>query len=67
MTRMKIAVLLLAGIGLAWLTLSLSAGPADCAWCPPAPCLTSTSCGDCECLIVGDETRGRCVAQVGDD
>lgn len=32
----------------------------ECAWCPSGPCLTSSSCVRCTCLIPGGETQGRC-------
>jgi hypothetical protein len=66
-SRVKLAAVILTGFGLGLAWLALAAPPADCAWCPPAPCLSSTSCGDCECLVTGDETHGRCVARIGDD
>jgi len=50
-------------VALSW----LAAPPADCAWCPPSPCLSDASCADCTCLITGDETRGRCVARARAD
>jgi len=31
----------------------------ECAWCPSGPCLTSSSCANCACLIPGGETQGR--------
>ncbi len=34
-----------------------------CAWCPPAPCITDTSCAGCACLKVGGESTGVCVSR----
>lgn len=39
------------------------AGPADCAWCPSHECLSDSTCGRCTCMIVGDESKGRCYSR----
>lgn len=39
--------------------------PAACAWCPPTPCLTDSTCAGCSCLIVGDSQTGVCIRTAG--